>query len=457
MSIKNIIKMAASDKEISVYGWVKTARTSKNILFIEINDGSSLNSLQVVINSESQCFNELNGIGTGASIKATGQLVNSPGKQKTELSASNIEIICNTDENYPLQKKRHSFEFLREIAHLRPKTNTLSAVFRVRSQLSFAINRFFQERDFIYLHSPIITASDCEGAGELFKVTSFDLQKPSLDKTGNLDFEKDFFGKETFLTVSGQLQAEIFAHSFTKTYTFGPAFRAENSNTSRHCSEFWMIEPEVAFNNLEDNYRLAEEFIKNIIHYVLEHCQTDMEFFNKWIDKNVLERLSKLSYSKFEVITYTEAISILQSSKHKFEFPVEWGNDLQSEHERYITEQVIKNPVFVIDYPKTIKPFYMRVNDDDKTVAAMDLLVPGTGEIIGGSQREERYDILLKRMKDQNLDIDTYQWYLDLRKFGSVPHSGFGLGLERLLMYITGMDNIRDVIPFPRTPKQIKF
>jgi asparaginyl-tRNA synthetase len=457
-SIKNIInEEKTSEKDVQVVGWIKTRRNSKELSFIELNDGSCLKNLQIILPQDMEDYEEASKISTGASIKVTGKLVSSSGKQKIELLASKVDIIGTSDETYILQKKRHSFEFLRDIAHLRPRTNTLSAVFRVRSQLSFAVHNFFNQKGFIYLHAPILTASDCEGAGELFRVTTLDLKNPPKDEDGKIDYNKDFFAKETFLTVSGQLQAEIFAQTFKNTYTFGPTFRAENSNTSRHCAEFWMVEPEMAFCDLKGDYLLAEEFIKYITKHVLDNCQEDLEFFNQWIDKSLLERLNKLSTSSFEVMTYTEAVDILKNSNKKFEYPVDWGTDLQSEHERFLTEEIVKKPVFLINYPETIKPFYMRLNDDNKTVAAMDLLVPGVGEIIGGSQREERYDVLLQRIKDQGMDEASYQWYLDLRKYGSTPHAGFGLGLERMLMYVTGMENIRDVIPFPRTPKSIKY
>jgi asparaginyl-tRNA synthetase len=457
MLIKNILDFEPSEKDIVVTGWAKTVRHSKSVSFVELNDGSIMNSLQVVIPDSISNYNELK-ITTGASLKVTGKLVASPGgKQKIELLASFVDVVGPADETYILQKKRHSFEFLRDIGQFRPRTNTLSAVFRVRSKLSFAIHRFFQEKDFVYLNSPIITSSDCEGAGELFRVTNLDMENLPKEKDGSVNYNEDFFGKETYLTVSGQLQGEIFAQAFKNAYTFGPTFRAENSNTSRHCSEFWMVEPEMAFCDLKGDYELAEEFIKYIIKYVLDNCAVDMDFFNNWIQKGILEKLTKIIQSDFEVMEYTKAIDILEKSGHKFQYPVKWGLDLQSEHERYLAEDVVKKPMFLINYPKIIKPFYMRVNDDDKTVAAMDLLVPGVGEIIGGSQREERYDILLSRMQEQKMNTEEYSWYLDLRKYGSTKHAGFGLGLERMLMYITGMENIRDVIPFPRTPKSIKF
>jgi len=378
-------------------------------------------------------------------------------KQPFEIKANKVIIEANSDADFPLQKKRHSLEFLREIAHLRPRSNTFSAVFRVRSLAAYAIHKFFQDQDFVYVHTPIITGSDAEGAGEMFRVTTLDMDNLPRTENGKVDFSQDFFGKEANLTVSGQLEAETFALAFRKVYTFGPTFRAENSNTARHASEFWMIEPEVAFADLNDNMELAENMIKYIINYVLENAKEEMKFFNNFIDKGLLDRLNNIVNNEFARITYTEAIDILKKSGKQFQYPVEWGVDLQTEHERYITEEVYKKPVFVTDYPKEIKAFYMRINDDNKTVAAMDLLVPGVGEIIGGSQREERYDVLLNKIKEQGLREEDYWWYLDLRRYGGVKHSGYGLGFERIIMYITGMSNIRDVLPFPRTPKQAEF
>lgn len=391
-------------------------------------------------------------------IKVVGKTVLTPeAKQPFEIKASKIEILADSNEDYPLQNKRHSMEFLREIAHLRPRSNTFSAVFRIRSMVAYAIHKFFQERGFVYVHTPIITGSDCEGAGEMFRITTLDMENLPKNQTGEIDYSKDFFGKEASLTVSGQLEGETYALAFKKIYTFGPTFRAENSNTARHASEFWMIEPEVAFAELEDNMKLAEDMIKYIIKYVLENAPEEMDFFNKFVDKGLKERLNGIVNSKFTHVTYTEAVDILLKSGKKFEYPVEWGIDLQTEHERYITEEVFGKPVFVTDYPKEIKAFYMRLNDDNKTVGAMDLLVPGVGEIIGGSQREERYDVLASRMKESGLEEKDYWWYLDLRKYGGVKHSGYGLGFERIIMYLTGMGNIRDVIPFPRTPKSAEF
>ncbi|HML38718.1 MAG TPA: asparagine--tRNA ligase, partial [Bacillota bacterium] len=393
-----------------------------------------------------------------AALCVTGELVLTPeAKQPFEIKAKEVVIEADSDADYPLQKKRHSLEYLREIAHLRPRSNTFSAVFRVRSLVAYAIHQFFQENNFVYVHTPIITGSDAEGAGEMFQVTTLDLDKLPRTENGKIDYSQDFFGKETNLTVSGQLEAEIFALAFRSVYTFGPTFRAENSNTARHASEFWMIEPEVAFADLSDNMELAESMIKYIINYVLEHAKEEMKFFNEFIDKGILDRLDNIVSSDFARVTYTEAVELLKKSGREFQYPVEWGIDLQTEHERYITEEIFKKPVFVTDYPKEIKAFYMRLNDDQKTVAAMDLLVPGVGEIIGGSQREERHDVLVKRIKELGLKEEDYWWYLDLRKYGGVKHAGYGLGFERIIMYITGMSNIRDVLPFPRTPKTAEF
>jgi len=445
-----------TDREIIILGWVRTIRKSKEINFIEINDGSCIGNLQAVIDNPEK-FPILEKILTGAAVKATGRLVDSPAKgQKFELAVTDIELVGESDQSYPLQKKRHSFEYLREIAHLRPRTNTFGAVNRMRSRISFATHKYFNDRGFYYLHTPIITASDCEGAGEMFRVTTFDLDKvPQID--GAIDYDKDFFGAETYLTVSGQLEAEIGALALSDVYTFSPTFRAENSNTSRHASEFWMIEPEMAFCDLQESMDVAVDYLKFLFKYALDECQDDIAFFGKWIDKELVQTLEHVVNSDFERLPYTEAVKILEKSDQKFEFPVSWGTDLQSEHERYLTEKVFKRPVIVFDYPKKIKAFYMRVNDDEKTVAAMDVLVPKIGEIIGGSQREERYDVLEAHMKEKNLDTSLYGWYFDLRKYGSAPHSGFGLGFERTLMYITGMANIRDVLPFPRVPRWAKF
>ncbi len=445
--------------EITLRGWVRSRRDSKGITFIELNDGSRFKSLQLVVDSGGVPDEKLRQVTTGSSIAASGVLVESPAKgQSVELQVSDIHLYGTADPaTYPLQKKGHSFEFLREIAHLRVRSNTFGAAFRVRNALTHAIHSFFQDRDFIYVQTPIITTSDCEGAGEMFGVTSLNLRDLPLAPDGNIDWQQDFFARPAYLSVSGQLEAEIFALAFTKVYTFGPTFRAENSNTPRHLAEFWMIEPEMAFYELEDNVHLAEEFLKFTIRYVLENCREDLEFFNQRIEKTVLSTLEHVAESNFAHLSYTDAIQALQNAKRTWEFPPEWGKDLQTEHERFLSEELFKKPVIVTDYPKDIKPFYMRVNDDDKTVRAMDVLVPRVGEIIGGSQREERYDVLLRGIQKSGLDEKPYWWYLDLRRFGSVPHSGFGLGLERMMMYLTGLKNIRDVIPFPRTPGNADF
>jgi asparaginyl-tRNA synthetase len=446
--------------KITVMGWVRTRRDSKGgFSFIEVNDGSSFSGIQIIADKKLPNYeSEILKLQTGCSIRAAGTVVASPGKgQKVELQAEQVEVLGWADPDvYPLQKKRHSFEFLRTIAHLRPRTNTFGAVARVRNAMSLAIHTFFQERGFIYLHTPIITGSDCEGAGEMFRVTAFDLDEIPR-KEGQVDFEQDFFSTPANLTVSGQLEAEIYALSMGDVYTFGPTFRAENSNTSRHLAEFWMVEPEMAFCDLDGNIELAEDFIKYIINDVLEKCEEDMKFFDRFIDKSAIETLEGVASKKFECLTYTEAIEILTKAKEKFEFPVEWGSDLQSEHERYLCEKVFEKPVVLIHYPKDIKPFYMKMNEDGKTVRAMDVLVPKIGEIIGGSQREDDYDTLLNRIKETGLNPDDYWWYLELRKFGTAPHSGFGLGFERLIQFVTGMANIRDVIPFPRTPGNVSF
>ncbi len=446
-------------KTITVPGWVKTVRDSKTFGFIELNDGTFFRNLQVVFEEgKLDNFKEVARLSVGSSIEVEGELVETPNaKQPFELKAKRISIenLCPAD--YQLQKKRHSFEFLRTISHLRPRTNTFSAVFRVRSLAAFAIHKFFQERGFVYVHTPLITGSDCEGAGQMFRVTTLDMKNPPRTENGEIDYSQDFFEKETSLTVSGQLTGEAYAMAFKNIYTFGPTFRAENSNTARHAAEFWMIEPEIAFSDLKDDMMLAEDMLKYVINYVVENAPEEMQFFNSFVDKGLLERLDNVVNSDFAHITYTEAIEILKKNKDKFEYPVEWGADLQTEHERYITEQVYKKPVFVTDYPKEIKAFYMRINDDDKTVAAMDLLVPGVGEIIGGSQREERLDILEKKMDDMGLNKEDYQWYLDLRKYGGTKHAGFGLGFERAIMYLTGITNIRDVIPFARTTGSCEF
>ncbi len=447
-----------ANKEITLEGWVRTVRDSKTFGFIELNDGSFFKNIQIVISDKLENFKELVKLSISSSIKVTGTLViTENSKQPFEIQATNIEVLNLCDNEYPLQKKRHSFEYLRTIAHLRPRSNTFYAVFRVRSCLSYAIHKFFQEKGFVYVHTPIITSSDAEGAGEMFNVNSFDLENiPNLDD-GKVDYSKDFFGKPAHLTVSGQLDVETYASAFRNVYTFGPTFRAENSNTVKHAAEFWMIEPEICFANLSDDMDLAEEMIKYIFSYVIENCPEEMEFFNKFIDTTLLDRLNNVINSDFAKITYTDAIKELEKHNDEFEFKVSWGIDLQTEHERYLCEKIFNKPVFVTDYPKDIKAFYMKQNPDGKTVAAADLLAPGIGEIIGGSQREENYDKLINRMKELNMDLKEYLWYLDLRKYGSVEHSGFGLGFERAMMYLTGMQNIRDVIPFPRTPKNCEF
>ena len=444
---------------LTVCGWVRTLRESKALAFIELNDGSCQRNLQVIAERETLAnFEEIARQNVGAALCVGGELVLTPeAKQPCELRASSIEVEGASTADYPLQKKRHSLEFLRTIAHLRPRTNTFNAVFRVRSVAAYAIHRFFQERGFIYAHTPLITSSDCEGAGEMFHVTSFDLDSIPRDEDGKIDYSQDFFGRHTSLTVSGQLAAECMAMAFGKVYTFGPTFRAERSYTARHAAEFWMIEPEIAFADLEDDMALAQDMITYVIAYLLEHCPDEMAFFNSFYDKGLIERLQALVGADFAHVTYTEAVALLEPHKEEFEYPVFWGCDLQTEHERYLTERIYGMPVFVTDYPKEIKAFYMRLNDDGKTVAAMDLLVPGVGEIIGGSQREERLDVLESRIREMNQDPANYWWYLDLRRFGSVPHSGFGMGFERLILYVTGMANIRDVLPFPRTTGSADF
>jgi len=438
---------------VNVCGWVRTTRASKSFGFIELNDGTSFSNIQIVFEDDIiDNFKEISKLNVGSSIYVTGVVAVTPdAKQPFEIKAQNIEIAGKSTPDYPLQKKRHSMEFLRGIAHLRPRTNTFLAVYRVRSVAAYAIHDFFQKRGFVYVNTPIITGSDCEGAGEMFRVTTLDLDNLPKTEDGLVNVKEDFFGKTASLTVSGQLEAEAMAMAFKNVYTFGPTFRAENSNTARHAAEFWMIEPEIAFADLNDDMKLAEDMIKYVISYVLKECPREMEFFNKFMDKELIERLQGIVSSEFEHITYTKAIEILEAHKDKFEYPVSWGSDLQTEHERFITEQVYKKPVFVTDYPKEIKSFYMRVNDDNKTVAAMDCLVPGIGEIVGGSQREEREDVLRDRMRECGLNEADYEWYLDLRKYGGVKHAGFGLGFERLIMYMTGMQNIRDVLLFPRT------
>lgn len=454
MQLREVFKNSKEyfDKEITVCGWVKSIRDSKNFGFIVLNDGTFFTPLQIVYNSDLSNIEDIRKLNIGASLIVKGTLVATPNaKQPFEVQATEITIEGKSTPDYPLQKKRHTMEYLRTISHLRPRTNTFQAVFRVRSLIAYAIHKFFQERDFVYVHTPLITASDCEGAGEMFRVTTLDMDNLPMDDKNNIDYTKDFFNKETFLTVSGQLNAETYAQAFRNVYTFGPTFRAENSNTTRHAAEFWMIEPEIAFADLNDDMQLAEDMMKFIINYVLENAPEEMEFFNKFIDKDLLSRLKNVAESDFARVTYTEAIDILKEHNDEFKYKVSWGADLQTEHERYLTEQVYKRPVFVTDYPKEIKAFYMKLNSDNKTVAAMDCLVPGIGEIIGGSQREENLDVLKNRIKELGMNEDSYDFYLDLRKYGTTRHAGFGLGFERCVMYLTGMSNIRDVIPFPRT------
>ncbi len=446
------------NKEITIAGWVRSVRASNAFGFMVINDGTCFSNIQVVMNSDIEDYKELSKTNVGAAVIVKGILVETPeAKQTFEIQANHIEIEGASDSDYPLQKKRHGFEFLRTIAHLRPRTNTFAAVFRVRSLTAFAIHQFFVEKGFVYVHTPIITGSDCEGAGEMFRVSTLPPMNPPMTEEGHIDFEEDFFSKEASLTVSGQLNVETYAMAFRNVYTFGPTFRAENSNTPRHAAEFWMIEPEMAFADLQDDMGIAEEMIKYIIRYVREHAPEEMAFFNQFIDKDLFERLDNVLSNEFAKVSYTEAIDILQKSGKEFEYPVSWGCDLQTEHERYLTEEVYKRPVFVTDYPKDIKAFYMKMNDDNKTVAAMDLLVPGVGEIIGGSQREDDLDKLLLRMDEMGLDQEDYWWYLDLRKYGGTKHAGFGLGFERMIMYMTGMTNIRDVVSFPRTVNNLEI
>ena len=441
-----------ADKEVTIGGWVRSNRNSKNFGFIVVNDGTFFEPIQVVYGNGLDNYDEVGKINVGAAIIVRGTLVLTPdAKQPFEIQAAEVTVEGESTPDYPLQKKRHTFEYLRTISHLRPRTNTFEAVFRVRSLCAYAIHKFFQERDFVYVHTPLITGSDCEGAGEMFQVTTLDLNNLPMTEDGKVDFSKDFFNKPTNLTVSGQLNGETYAMAFKNIYTFGPTFRAENSNTTRHAAEFWMIEPEIAFADLEDDMMLAESMLKYVINYVLENAPEEMAFFNNFVDKGLLDRLRNVVENDFARVTYTEAIDILSKHNDKFDYKVSWGCDLQTEHERYLTEQIYKRPVFVTDYPKEIKAFYMKLNDDGKTVAAVDCLVPGIGEIIGGSQREDDYDKLLARINELGLSEDDYKFYLDLRKYGSARHAGFGLGFERCVMYLTGMGNIRDVIPFPRT------
>jgi asparaginyl-tRNA synthetase len=458
--IIHILRYGQPDEIFTIKGWVRTLRELKQFSFMEVNDGSSLGNLQVILDTNLPKYELLlKQLNTGSSVEVEGKLVESPAKgQRVELQAKSVIIYGDCDpETYPLQKKRHSFEFLRNIAHLRGRTNTLGAVMRIRNACATAIHNFFQERGFLWIHTPIITASDCEGAGELFTVTNFNLNHIPYSEAGEVDYNQDFFGRHTYLTVSGQLEAEIMAMGFSQVYTFGPTFRAENSNTSRHLAEFWMVEPEMAFYDLEADQNLAEQFLKYIFQYVLDNCPEDMEFFNKRIDNTVLANAENIINNEFERITYTEAISLLEKCDRKFEYPVEWGVDLQSEHERYLAEELFRKPLIVNNYPQEIKAFYMRLNEDQKTVAAMDVLAPKIGEIIGGSQREERLDVLQSRIEELGLNSADLWWYLDLRRYGSVPHAGFGLGFERLVQFMTGMTNIRDIIPFPRTPMSAEF
>ncbi|MBD2326123.1 asparagine--tRNA ligase [Alkalinema sp. FACHB-956] len=457
--IAEILRNGQPDQRVTIQGWVRTKREQKTFTFLEVNDGSSMAGLQAVVNAELPDYEAtMKRINTGASVAIAGVLVPSQGKgQRIEIQAESVTVYGEADpETYPLQKKRHSFEFLRDIGHLRSRTNTLGAVFRVRNACATAIHQFFQERGFLWVHTPILTASDCEGAGEMFTVTRFNLDKLPV-QNGKVDYSQDFFGKPTYLTVSGQLEAEIMAMAFSDVYTFGPTFRAENSNTSRHLAEFWMVEPEMAFCDLQGDMELAEAFLKHIFQYVMNHCQDDMEFFNQRIDNSVLATAENIINNEFARVTYTEAIDLLEKADRSFEYPVSWGLDLQSEHERYLAEDLFKKPVIVTNYPTEIKAFYMRLDEGEKTVSAMDILAPKIGEIIGGSQREERLDVLERRIVAQGLDPATYWWYLDLRRFGTVPHAGFGLGFERLVQFMTGMQNIRDVIPFPRTPLSVEF
>ena len=456
--VKDALNATAPRDAILLQGWVRTRRDAKTFSFIEVNDGSSLKGIQVIANSALPDYAQIEKVSTGAAIEVRGKLVASQGQgQKWEVIAESFNVVGEADATYPLQKKGHTLEFLREIAHLRPRSNLFGAVFRVRSRLAFAVHQFFQERGFHYIHTPIITASDCEGAGELFRVTTLDPSHPPMTEEGNVDFARDFFARKAYLTVSGQLEGEIFASALSNIYTFGPTFRAENSNTSRHAAEFWMIEPEMAFCDLQGDMTLAEEFVKFLIRDAREHCAGDLEFFSKFVDKELLTRLDFVLERPFQRCSYTDAITIIGQSGKKWEHAVQWGDNLQSEHERFLAEEHFKCPVTVYDYPRTLKPFYMRMNDDGRTAAAMDLLVPGIGEIIGGSQREERLQVLRENMAQHDLSEKDYWWYLDLRRYGSVPHAGFGLGFERMLMFVTGVGNIRDVIPFARTPGSAEF
>jgi len=457
LRVREALAGDTENKEVCLKGWVRTLRKGKDVAFLALNDGSCLASLQVVVAAEHPDFDRIGRLGTGACLAVTGDLVASPASgQSCELQARQIALLGEADPDYPLQKKRHGFEYLRTIAHLRPRSNTFGAVFRMRSALSFAVHQFFHGRGFLYVHTPLITANDCEGAGEMFRVSTLPAESPPMED-GRVDWRQDFFGEKAGLTVSGQLQGELFATAFSDIYTFGPTFRAENSNTSRHAAEFWMIEPEIAFADLAADCRLAEDFLRYLVTYALEYCEEDLAFFDQRIEKGLIAKLEALARAEFRTMSYTEAVRRLQASKEKFEYPVEWGLDLQSEHERYLTEKVVGGPLSVTDYPTGIKAFYMRLNDDERTVAAMDLLVPRVGEIIGGSQREDRLEVLVRRMGEFGIVPESLEWYLDIRRWGSCPHAGFGLGFERFLMYVTGMENIRDVIPFPRTPGNARF
>jgi asparaginyl-tRNA synthetase len=456
--IAEVLDTTAVGSTVTVAGWVRSVRAGKELTFVALNDGSCLRSIQVISEPDGAGHGELSRAGTGSAVVVTGVLVESPAPgQRVELRATEARVVGAADDSYPLQKKRHSFEFLRTIAHLRPRTNTFGAVFRLRSSLSQAVHAFFADRGFLHVHTPIITANDCEGAGELFRVTTLDLEKPPRREGGEVDFSRDFFGAATGLTVSGQLEGELYALAFGDIYTFGPTFRAENSHTPRHASEFWMIEPEMAFADLAADAALAEEFLRHLCRHALERCAEDMAFFDEHVERGLLERVRRVADTPFAVMEYGEAVGHLERAAVPFQYPVAWGLDLQTEHERYLTEQVVGGPVFVVNYPKEIKAFYMRSNDDGRTVAAMDLLVPRVGELIGGSQREDRLDLLLQRMEGAGIDPEALSWYLDIRRWGSCPHAGFGLGFERLVMYLSGMENIRDVIPFPRTPGNAGF
>lgn len=454
----DLLRAESPLSEVLVKGWVRTRRDAKDFSFLEINDGSCLKNIQVIANNNLKNYEDVKKLSTGSSVAVKGALTESKGgNQKFEVVASDVEIYSLAPEDFPLQKKKHTDEYLRTIAHLRPRTNKYGAAFRVRSELSYAIHKFFNERGFRYVHTPIITGSDCEGAGEMFQVTTLDMKNPPLTKDGKIDYSQDFFGKEAHLTVSGQLNGEMYACALGDIYTFGPTFRAENSNTTRHAAEFWMIEPEMAFADIYDDMDLAEDMVRFCVKHVMENCAEDLELFNKYVEPGLLDKLNTIVEKGFARITYAEAIEIMQKSGHDFEYKPEFGIDMQTEHERYLAEVHFKRPVIVRDYPKEIKAFYMRLNEDGRTVAAMDVLVPGIGELIGGSQREERYDVLVQKIREMGMHEDDYAWYLDSRKYGSVPHAGFGLGFERMMMLVTGIGNIRDVIPFPRTPKSINF